>query len=141
MANEHMPRPIRISLLAIGACLLSIWDALRLVEAIRFWPTLSEYHARPGPAYIAATGGFWLLAGVAVAWGLWSRKRWGWYGAIGAGVGYPLWYWFDRLVFQYPHTNWPFALVESVIALALLLLILFSSKSVRFFHQKETHEH
>lgn len=140
MAEEHTPRPIRISLLAISNCLVSLWYGLRLVEAIRFWQSLSEYHARPGPGYIASTGGFWLLAGLAFAWGLWSGKLWGWYGEIGGAAGYVLWYWFDRLVFQYPHTNWPFALVWSVIGLAVVLLILLSPKAVRFFHPRGSHE-
>lgn len=141
MGDEPTQLPLRISLLACSLCLLSVWYALRFVEAIRFWHTLSDYHARPGPAYIAATGGFWLLAGLALAWGLWSGKRWGWYGAIGTAAGYLLWYWSDRLVFQYPHTNWPFALAGSAIGLVIVLLILLSPKSVRFFRQRETHEH
>jgi hypothetical protein len=136
MAEKHTPRPIRISFLAICTCLLSLWYGLRLIEAIRFWQSLSAYQVRPGPAYIAATGGFWLLAGIACAWGLWSGKLWGWWGSIAAAVGYVLWYWFDRLVFQYPHSNWPFTLTVSMVGLAVFLLILLSSTTVRFFHTK-----
>lgn len=140
MAEEHPPRPIRISLLAISNCLISVWYGLRLVEAIRFWGSLSEYHARPGPLYISATGGFWLLAGLALAWGLWSGKSWGWYGEIRGSVGYIIWYWFDRLILQYPHANWPFALACSIFGLAVVLLILLSPKTVRYFHPRGNHE-
>lgn len=140
MAQMPTPRPVRISLLAISMCIVSIWCALRLVEAIRFWQILSEYHARPGPAYIAATGGFWSLAGIALAGGLWAGKLWGWYGMFVGAAGYVLWFWVDRQVFQYPQTNGPFALVWSLIGLAGVLLILLSSKTVRFFHSRGSHE-
>ena len=136
MQIERPPRPIRISLLAIATCLFSLWYGIRLVESIRFWKILSEYHMKTGPAYLAASGGFWLVGGLVLVVGLWSGKVWSWFGALSATIGYILWYWFDRLVLQTPHSNWPFALVWSMVGLVAVLGILLSPKSIRFFHPK-----
>jgi len=141
MDTERKPRPIRISLFAIAICLFSAWYGIRLVEAIRFWRILSDYHMHPGPAYLAVSGGFWLAVGLILIAGLWSGRAWGWVGSLAGSAGYVIWYWFDRLVLQAPHSNWPFALAWTAIVLAVVLVILLTPKSIRFFHQREDHEH
>jgi phosphoglycerol transferase MdoB-like AlkP superfamily enzyme len=110
---------------------LTIWNGLRLGEAIFYWRTLAEYGAHP--LYIAITGGLWPVAGLFLVWGLWQGKAWGWVAALVGTVGYTGWYWFDRLVLQQPHANWPFVLIVNIIFLLILLPILFSSKTRRFF--------
>jgi predicted permease len=110
---------------------LTIWNGLRLGEAIFYWKTLAEYGAHP--LYIAITGGVWPVAGFFLVWGLWQGKSWGWVAVLVGTVGYTGWYWFDRLVLQQPHANWPFVLVANIVCLLLILIILFSRVTRRYF--------
>jgi len=137
MNYGRMLRPFRISLLALFAFCFSIWNALRLVEAIYSWKTLLEYGAYP--FYLALTGGIWLIAGLFLTWGLWRGRRWAWLAATLVTPAYAAWYWLDRLLLQQPHSNWPYALIVTAILLLLVLLVLLSSKTRRFFH-RDPHE-
>jgi hypothetical protein len=128
-------RPPSITLLALFILGLSLWNGLRLVQAIAFWSILKEYQATPGPLYTATSGGFWFLVGLFIVWGLWQGKAWAWSSALGGTLGYGFWYWFDRLVFQEPHSNWHFALASTVI-LILFFIVLFSHSVIIFFFQR-----
>jgi hypothetical protein len=113
------------------------WNGIRLGETIFFWKTLGQYGAHP--LYIAINGAVWLIAGLLLLWGLWLGKAWGWAAVLGGTVGYTTWYWYDRLVVQKPHANWPFVLIGNIIFLLLIFTILFSSKTRRFF-KKDAYE-
>lgn len=89
--------------------------------------------------YTALSGGFWLLTGIFIFWGLWQGKTWAWFSALGGIAGCISWYWVDRLIFQKPHSNWPFAVVITGIILFTSLIILFSPSARHFFH-RDTHE-
>jgi hypothetical protein len=132
-----MKRPFGVTFLAIIVVFAAVGNGLRLGEAIFFWKTLEEYGAHP--LYIAISGGMWLIAGLFLVWGLWQGKAWGWVAALSGTVGYTAWYWLDRLFLQKPHANWPFALITNVIFLLLILIILFSRKTRRFF-QRDVYE-
>ena len=132
-----MKRPLRILVLAIFVVLFSIWNGLRLGETIFFWQTLGTYGAHP--LYIAISGGVWMITGLLLVRGLWLGKAWGWAAALVGTVGYTTWYWFDRLVLQKPHANWPFIMIIDFVFLLIIQLILLSSKTRRFF-QRDTYE-
>jgi hypothetical protein len=122
-------------MLALFVLGLALWNGLRLIQAIGFWSIIIEYRGEPGPLYVAIFGGFWFLAGLSITWGLWQRKTWAWFGALGGAVGYGFWYWFDRLVFQKPHSNWPFALASTVF-FVLCFSIMLRRGVIQFFFQK-----
>jgi hypothetical protein len=128
-------RPTSVTLLALFVLGLAFWNGLRLVQAIIFWSILVEYQAAPGPLYAAIGGGVWLLAGLSIVWGMWQGKVWAWFAALGGLAGYVLWYWFDRLVLQEPHSNWPFALVSTFISI-LFFSVLFRGNAIHFFSQE-----
>ncbi len=128
-------RPIAIILESILVFVFTAWNGLRLGETIFFEKTLVDYHARPGPFYIAVTGGIWLLAGLALLWGLWSGKTWSQSITFVAALSYALWYWLDRLIFQSQDINWIFSLVTTFVLLALVGLGLNSHNSARYFRQ------
>lgn len=134
-------RPHRVTFLAVIALLLAAWNGIRLGEAITFWQTLREYGARPGPLYILISSGVWVVAGLILTGGIWLGKTWAWYAAIGSAACYPAWIWFDRLVFQQPHANLPFALGVTLASLCMVLAILFTRKSISFFQiQRKSNE-
>jgi hypothetical protein len=137
MTRSEIKRPRRVMLLALAVSVFTSWNGLRLGSAIFYWKTLEEYGSNP--LYIAISGGVWFIAGLLLAWGLWRGKAWAWLAAIGGATGYGCWVWFDRLVLQKPHANWPFALIFTIVSLLFILLILFSRNTRRFF-QRDTHE-
>jgi len=124
-------RPFRILVLAIFVVLVSLWNGLRLGETIFFWRTLGSYGAHP--IYIALSAGVWLVTGLLLGWALLAGKAWGWTATLIGIVGYNVWYWFDRLVLQKPHTNWPFVLAGNIIFLVIILTILLSPRTRRYF--------
>jgi hypothetical protein len=132
MSKNQKPTGVTfIELFVLG---VALWNGLRLVQAIIFWSVLKEYQAEPGTLYIAISGGFWSLAALFILKGIWQGKTWAWVGTIGFAVGYGLWYWFDRLVLEEPHANWPFALAFTVLLVGLFAFILFSPKTRTYFN-------
>jgi hypothetical protein len=132
-----MKRPFHVIFLAIIVVIYAVDNGLRLGETIFFWNTLEEYGAHP--LYIVISGGVWLIAGLFLVWGLWQGKTWGWAAALVGTFGYTAWYWFDRLVLQKPHANWPFVLIANIVFLLLIFMILFSQKT-RLFFQRDAYE-
>jgi hypothetical protein len=133
MTAARIPRPSRISILAIFILWIAILNGLRLGEAIYFWKTLDEY--RVSPLYISLSGTLWLIVGVMLVWGLWQRKDWGRKAVILGTLAYTSWYWFDRLVLQALHANWPFVLFTNIMLLLIIFYILFSQKTRRFYNR------
>ena len=135
--NENRPaptvhRPFIVTLLTLVVLSLVVWNGLRLGEAIASWQVLSEYDAKP--LYIAASGGFWSLAGLPLFWGLWRGKAWARIVVLSAAALYTSWYWFDRLALQpVIHTNWPFALFVNILILIFTTSALFNRQSKAFF--------
>jgi len=134
MAASKTRRPARVTVLILIVLWLAAWNGIRLGNAIYFWKTLEEYGTHP--VYIAISGGFWLLAAVFLARGLWQGKVWARAGTFGGAAGYGSWYWFDRLALQTPHANWLFALVTTVVFLLIVLFILFSPRARQFFSKR-----
>jgi len=130
-------RPIRVTLLTWLTLALVLWNGLRLLQAIFFWSILKEYQAAPGPVYIAISGGFWFLSALLIARGIWQGKTWAWAGTIGSAAGYGSWYWFDRLVLEEPHANWPFALTFTVLLAGIFGLLLFNHKTRAYFNKNK----
>jgi hypothetical protein len=124
-------RPFRVICLAVIVAFYTAWNGLRFGETIFFWKTLGQYGAHP--LYIAVSGAAWLCAGLLLVSGLWIGKVWGWVAMFGGTVGYTAWYWFDRLIMQKPHANWPFVLIANIVFLLIIFTILFSRKTRRFF--------
>jgi hypothetical protein len=112
-------------------------NGLRLGNAIYFWDTLVKYGA--SPLYLSISGGFWLILGFFLIWGLWQGITWGRITIICGTLGYSSWYWFDRWNLQAPQANWPFALTMNTVLLLIIFIILFSQKTKRYF-KRDVHE-
>ncbi|MDZ4064706.1 MAG: hypothetical protein U1E22_08585, partial [Coriobacteriia bacterium] len=97
------------------------------------WQVLIEYGAKP--LYIAISGSAWALAGITLFVGLWRGKAWARKMAYITAAGYASWVWFDRLVLQTPHANWPFALAVTVALLSFTIITL-SLRGSKFFFSK-----
>jgi hypothetical protein len=112
---------------------LTAWNGLRLWTAIAWQKTLFEFSTNPGPVYVAVSGTIWLIVGLTLSWGLLLGKAWAGKILVAAAAGYSVWYWSERLVWQVPRSNWPFAVAVNLI---LLVFIFFTNKSLT----RETYE-
>ena len=68
-----------------------------------------------------------MVTGIFILWGIWQRKAWAAKLLLGASAGYTVWYWSERLIWQNPHPNWPFAVIVNLV---LFGFILFAIKSL-----------
>ncbi len=130
-------RPVRVSLLALLVLFYTLFNGLRLGEAIYFWKTLLEYGAHPW--YVAASGGVWLIAGSFLLWGLWGGRSWAWLATFLGTIAYLAWYWLDRFFLQMPHSNVLFSILASAVLSGLVLLVLLSRRT-RWYFLREAHE-
>jgi hypothetical protein len=111
-----------------------------VLAAIRWWSVLREFGARLSPLFLLITGAAWILAGVALFWGLFAGKLWS---RLAIPVAIFLWvmeYWAERLFFQSPRANIPFALVATVLLFVLTYISAANKKTKRFFIRSEEHE-
>jgi hypothetical protein len=135
-----MKRPFSVTILLWLVLILITWSGLRLFSAIQWWGTLLEFASPPGPLYIAISGGFWLIAGIILLWGMWRIKVWIRYALLGAGAGCTVWYWCDRLLLQSAHENWPFVLGATVLLLIVVIVCIFHPRTKEFFTQREIYD-
>jgi hypothetical protein len=133
-------RPFGVTLLVWMVLILSVWGAIRLFAALRWWDILYEFDARLSPLYLSITGAGWILAGCTLLWSIRSRRAWvRW--AILVSIG--LWlveYWIERLFFQASRANLPFMSVLSTLLLILTIAITFNRSTRYFFTRSEKHE-
>jgi len=133
-------RPFGVTLFLWMVLSLSVWGAIRLFAALRWWEVLYEFDARLSPLILFITGAGWVVIGGVLLWSLWSRNAWARW-AIPASIG--IWlveYWIERLFFQAPRANLPFMLVLSTLLLVLTIAITFNRHTKYFLTRSEEHE-
>lgn len=133
-------RPFGVTLLLWLVLSLSAWGAVRWLAALRWWDVLVEFGARLSPLYLSITGAVWVLAGAVLLWGLFSGKRWT---RLAIPVSVFLWlveYWMERVFFETPRPNLPFAILASLLLLTVTLVSVFNRKTKSFLIRSEEHE-
>jgi hypothetical protein len=135
-----MRRPFSVTILLWLVLSLTVWSGLRLVTAIQWWRTLLEFASSPGPLYIAISGVAWLVAGIGLLWGIWQAKTWARVALLGAGAGFTVWNWSDRLLLQSSHANWLFTLAANFLLLIVLSICIFLPATKTFFMKREAHD-
>jgi hypothetical protein len=133
-------RPFGVTLFLWLVLILSAWGAIRLFAALRWWDVLHEFDARLSPLYLSITGAGWVIAGGVLLWSMWSGKAWArWAIPVSIGI-WLLEYWIERLFFQSPRANLPFALIASALLLILTIAITINRNTKNFFMKSEEHE-
>ena len=125
--------PFRVTLLLCLVLILTAWNAVRLWTAIAWQNVLNEFSTQPVSSITAVSGAIWMVIGIILLWSIWQKKAWAANLLFGATAGYTVWYWSERLIWQNPHPNWPFAVIVNLI---LIVFILFTRKTPT----KEAHE-
>ena len=129
-------RPGRVTWLAVGVFLLAMGNALRLGTSISRYGYLRELGLSVPPTYLILSGGFWALAGLALAAGLWRGAAWAGRWTFPAALAYSAHFWADRLALaasSAANLNWPFAVAANALALAGIWLVLSRPAASQFF--------
>jgi hypothetical protein len=133
-------RPFGVTLFLWMVLCLSVWGLLRLLAVVRWWDVLNLFHSSLSPAYLAVTGAGWMVAGLVLCWGAWTRKRWAY---LAVPISLIVWlaeYWLERIFFQDPRANLTFMIAITIVVVAITLLITYNRKTKEFFLRSEEHE-
>lgn len=135
-----MKRPFCVTISLWLVLTLSVWSSFRLAAAIRWWNTLVDLASRPGPLYIAASGVIWLIAGIALLWGIIRRQSWSRLATLSSGITFTIWYWGDAYLFQMPRENWLFSLGASMGILGFIIVCSLLPNVKKYFEDREDHD-
>jgi hypothetical protein len=133
-------RPFGVTLLLWLVLSLSAWGLVRLLAALRWWNELHEFEARLSPLVLSLTGALWLIVGGVLLWGLFSGGRWMYRAIPSAIAAWLVEYWIERLFFESPRANLPFALIVSLLLFIVTLISAFNRRTKEFFIRSEEHE-
>jgi hypothetical protein len=133
--TSRPPRPIRVTLLAVGVLTITSLHLLRLVEAVQQWHFLAGL---PGvsPVYLAITGLIWASTGLLLFWGLWRGHARAARLAPGYLLVYALYHWLDRIFIAnraISLANWPVTAALTIIGLAYMFWALRARASRNYF--------
>ena len=120
--------------------ILTVWGAVRLFAALRSWDVLSEFGSSLSPLYLSMTGAGWGVAGGVLLSGILRRRKWT-IPILQASVS--VWlieYWLERIFFQAPRSNLPFALTCSILVIALAWILATLPGTLSYFARSEEHE-
>jgi hypothetical protein len=131
-------RPVTVTLLAIAVLILAMINIARFWATITNWNTLARLDRVPGPYYIGFTGLLWGAVGLALFWLIWNghpKARITAFIILGL---YVLYFWFDRLVFQYnvPRENTPFTIGLTILVVFYTIFSLSLPANQAFFSRK-----
>ena len=126
-------RPFGVTLLLWMVLSLSAWGLIRLFAALRWWDVLYEFNASLTPLYLSITGALWGIAGVVLIWSIWS-------GILASVVLWLAEYWIERVFFQAPRANLPFAVILSALLLAVTFAITLNRHTRNFSTRSEEHD-
>lgn len=133
-------RPFSVTLLLWMVLSLSAWGAIRLFAALRWWDVLNEFSASLSPLYLSTTGATWGVAGIVLLWSIWIGKAWSRVAILASILLWLAEYWIERLFFQLPRANLPFALILSALLLAVTFASALNRHTKNFFTKSEEHE-
>ena len=133
-------RPFGVTLLLWLVLILSAWGVTRFVAALSAWDILLEFGASLSPLYLSITGAGWGAAGGFLLSGIWMGKLWVRPAFVTSIIIWLIEYWLERILFQPPRANLPFALACSVVVIFISVLITILPSTKSFFTKSEEHE-
>ena len=125
--HKMSKRPFCVTLSIWLVLILTTWNGLRLWTAIAWRNVLIEFAAKPTPVISALSGAVWSVFGCILVWDFLQDKARAGKMLVWGAAGYSVWYWIERLVWQEPRPNWPFAVILNLV---LLLFILYTKRSM-----------
>lgn len=135
-----LKRPISVTLLLWMVLTLSAWGAVRFFAALRWWDVLAEFESSLSPLYLSVTGAGWVVAGGVLLSAIFRRQGWARLGAFTFILLWLIEYWVERVFFQAPRANLPFALTFSILTVIITWILAFLPGTKSFFAKSEEHE-
>lgn len=133
-------RPLGVTLLTWLVLTMMTWGAVRFFAALRGWEVLVEFKSTLSPLYLAGTGAGWAVVGGVLLWSLLFRQAWSLRAILFACILWLLEYWLERIFFQHPRANLPFALAGTLLILIITLVITQHKSTKDFFSRSEAYE-
>jgi len=133
-------RPFSVTLLLWMVLSLSVWGVTRFVAALQAWNILHEFDASLSPLYLSITGAGWGVAGCVLFVGAWRGAAWALPATITSIFIWLIEYWLERIFFQTPRANLPFAIAGSVIIIVISWILAILPGTRAFFTKSEEHE-
>lgn len=135
-----LKRPFGVTLQLWMVLSLSAWGVMRLAASLHAWDVLYEYGASLSPLYLSITGAGWGVAGIVLFSGLWKGMPWARFATMTSIIVWLLEYWLERIFFQSPRANLPFALVCLIVVFIVSWSVTTLPGTKSFFEKSEEHE-
>jgi hypothetical protein len=133
-------RPFGVTLLLLLVLCLSAWGAIRFAAALRWRDVLYEFESSLSPLYLSITGAGWGVAGGVLLFGILNGKSQARPAVIAVILLWLMEYWIERIFFQSPRANLPFAVIASLAVLAIAWIATYHASTRLFFTRSEAHE-
>ena len=133
-------RPFGVTLLLWMVLTLTAWGAVRFLAALRWWDVLNEFGASLSPLYLSITGAGWGVAGGVLLSGILRRRPWALPAVVTSILLWLIEYWIERIFFQSDRANLPFALMSSILVVAVTWVLATLPRTKYFFAKSEEHE-
>ena len=130
-------RPFGVTLLLWMVLSLSAWGAVRFAASLRWWDVLAEFGSRLSPVYLSITGAGWTVVGGVLLWGVINRRRWAYPAILIFPGGWLFMYWIERVFFQSARANLPFAIILSLLFLAVTYVCALHRRTKIFLTRSE----
>jgi len=132
-----LKRPFGVTLLLWMVLSLSVWGAVRFAASLRWWDVLSEFESRLSPVYLSITGAGWAVVGGVLIWGILSRRNWTHPAIPIFFISWMSLYWMERVFFQAARPNLPFAVILSLLFLAVTLFCTLRESTKKYLMRSE----
>ena len=133
-------RPFGVTLLVWMVLSLLMWGAVRFFASLHWWNVLIEFRSTLSPLYLSATGAGWSLAGCVLIVGVFLRKKWTHRAILTSILIWLIEYWIERVFYQSPRANLPFAVIGSIVILSITLISTLHKSTQNFFTRSEEYE-
>lgn len=133
-------RPFGVTLLIWMVLSLLAWGLVRFFAALRWWDVLIEFQSSLSPLYLSITGAGWGLVGCVLLGCLWAGKVWTHRVILTSVLVWLIEYWIERVLYQSPRANLPFAVVATILILCVTLFGTLHKSTTDFFTRSEEYE-
>jgi hypothetical protein len=133
-------RPFGVTLLLWLVLMLIAWGVLRFFAALRWWDILLEFKSSLSPVYLSITGAGWVVAGGVLLWRMFTGRSWTRWAILISAMIWLIEYWIERIFFQSPRVDLPFALASTILILSITLVSTLHKSTRDFFTRSEAYE-
>lgn len=136
MVRDFSKRPFFATLLMIVVLIFTSLNVIRVITSIQSWSFLESLPLQIPVVYLIISGLIWTFLGFFILISLILKKKWSPPLAMTIFIGYPVYFWIDRLIISnwtIDSHQWRFALVATLLTLILGIWILIDPKMKNYY--------